>query len=429
MRAEASINVVLSALPGTQSDGSATENATSSGDTLSQGTTGEDQVRTWLEWLGMRFDPFLPLDAAADSRLSHYLIHHEAFASVWGDWQSFVFAPPGGGKTALRVRVTEACYVGQDTNRPFPIPYVPPFLMWGHTSPSYEDHLAALARAGAMQLLLSLAYRPHWLFRLDELHLRTVRDALNWNLPGPLGSYLEPCRQSLSVTPLRERINPAFVIPDPPDAPTLVRFCDTLNVVPVPHSQRPSPPERWDGLVYLLLETFGFDSVYLLLDGLDGAVETATDSREATRTLSPILEVLPEWKLQRIFFKGFLPSNIRPLLRNQFPALLKDSGTSTVHWTPELLAELIRQRVYAASNGAFGSLDAIASPALRGIEMTLALVVAPLPREILVLTRRVLLEHVQRKGTKGKIEPEDLDAAIHWYEDNQAAIVTELFST
>lgn len=388
----------------------------------------EDRVHAWLDSLGLRFDPFLPLDAATDPHLSSYLVQHDAFATVWGDWTSFAYAPPGGGKTALRVRTTEACYVGQETNRPFPIPYVPPFLAWGHTSPALEDHLAALARAGATQLLLSLAHRPHWLFRLDNVARQAIRDVLNWNLPGPLNGYLELCRQSLSLTPLRERFNPTFTIPDPPDVSALLRFCDALNTTPATRVGRPSPMERWEALTELLLDTLKFDSIYVLLDGLDAAPETAMDGRGGIGVLSPLLNVLAEWTEKRIFLKGFLPSETQPILQLQFPTFLVEAHVTTIRWTPELLAKVIQERVYVASDGAFRSLDAITSPALRGIETTLALAVILLPREILVLTRRVLWEHVQREGVTGKIEAEDLDAALDWYKENKPTIVTELLS-
>jgi hypothetical protein len=390
-------------------------------------TTGEapDAIRTWLDWLGLRFDPFLPLDAASDSRLSDYLVGHEAFATAWGDWTSFVFAPPGGGKTSLRVRTAQACSIGQETNRPFPVSYNPPFLLWGHTTPSFDDHLAAIARAGAKQLLLALALRPHWLFRLDEPSRRAVRSALEWNLPGPLGSYLDLCRQSHSLIPLREALDPTFVLSDPPDPSTLLRLCDALDAVPIEHPSRPTPAVRWDALRRLLLDIFEFPSVYILIDGLDAAPETAGDAQIVVACLSTLLSVSGDWAKQRVFFKGFLPSETQDILSTEFSHVYADAHVTTIHWTPILLAEVIRRRVYVASEGAFGSLDAIASPALRDVETALAQAIIPLPREMLVLTRHVLYEHVCHAGAVGKIDTRDVDMAVRWYADNRPHILVE----
>ncbi|GAB4534966.1 MAG: hypothetical protein Kow0063_18640 [Anaerolineae bacterium] len=382
---------------------------------------GDSLLRTWLDGLGLHFDPFLPLDAAADPHLSDYLVGHEAFAVVWGDGVSFVFAPAGGGKTALRVRTAQACRVGQETNRPFPIPYIPPFLAWGHSLPSLDDHLAALARAGAIQLLLALAHRPHWLLRLGDAAIRHVRNILTWNLPGPLPRYLELLRQSSSPQPLQGILDPTFVLSDPPDPATLSRLCDALTSSPPDHATPPPARTRWDALRVSLLEQFGFRSIYILMDGLDAAPETAGDPQAVVSSILPLLPLLPEWSARRVFVKGFLPLETQPLLDAHPSAPLAYAQRAVIHWNPSLLAEVVRRRVYVASEGAFGSLDAITSPALRDVETMLAQAVVPLPREMLVLTRRVLIEHVRRSGSTGKIQEADVEGAIRWYANHKIA--------
>ena len=210
------------------------------------------KVAEWLKWAGLSFDPFEPLDAAADTRLNSYLVGHDVFAQVWGDVISWVFAPAGGGKTALRISITQACWVGQETNRPFPIPYVPPFLSWGHFLPSLEDHLAAVTRAGAIALFLALAHRPHWFFRLDKEGRRRVYETLSWSLPAALSVYTERCRQVKDVSALREVLDPTFILPDPPGPDELLRWCDELDMT-FELSSPPSPSERWRRLQELSL--------------------------------------------------------------------------------------------------------------------------------------------------------------------------------
>ncbi|HID63143.1 MAG TPA: hypothetical protein EYP49_10445 [Anaerolineae bacterium] len=391
---------------------------------ISYAPADSSPLRAWLEWAGFRFDPFGPLDAAADPHLSKYLVGHEAFERVWGDWPSWVFAPPGGGKTALRVRTAQACWVGQETNHPFPIPYIPPFLSWGHASPSLNDHLTALARAGATALFLALAHRPHWLFRLDDRARRTVRDVLDWNLPGPLSGYLDRCRQSQSLQPLREMLDSTSVLPDPPDAATLLRWCDALDTAS-DGASRPSSTTRWNMLCELLLETLGFCSIYVLVDGLDAAPETMANVQATVDCLTPLVPLVSDWAERRVFVKGFLPLEAQALLVNQFPTLVTRAHTAVVRWTPSLLAEVVRRRVYVASEGVFGSLDAVASPALRDVETILAKAILPLPREMLVLTQRVLEEHVWREGSRGRIQEEDVETAIQWYGSHQPQIIVE----
>lgn len=372
-------------------------------------------LRYWLEYVGLRFDPFGPLDAAVDLRLSEYLVDHGAFSQVWGDWVSWLFAPPGGGKTALRRRTAQACWVGQEINRPFPVTYVPPFLHWGHVLPTLDDHLVALAQSGAATLFLALAHRPHWVFRLSSQARQDIRETLEWNLPGPLDGYLDRCRQAKSLEPLRQALNPTFALSDPPDDAALLRWCDTLSKISTTTSS-PSPAVKWRALCDLILNTLGFRTIYVLVDGLDAAPETNAEPQATIQALSPLIPLVSDWADRRIFFKGFLPADVEPLVSNI------SANVATIRWHPIQLAEVIRRRVYVASEGAFGSMDAITSPALRDVEMTLAEASLPLPREILVLTHRVLQEHVIREGIDGRIQEDDIEAALEWYDQHRPVI-------
>jgi hypothetical protein len=62
----------------------------------------------------------------------------------------------------------------------------------------------------------------------------------------------------------------------------------------------------------------------------------------------------------------------------------------------------------------FDSLDAISDPGLLNVEASLASKVRPLiPREVLMLTERLLVEHVQRHGARGKLELQDEERTSH----------------
>src|SRR5215510_6480057 len=87
------------------------------------GLKQSDVQQSWLRELGLRFDPFKYLEASADPRLGDYVIGQEAFAVAWDDAPALVFAPAGGGKTAMRLYATRACWVGLGGAHPFPIPY------------------------------------------------------------------------------------------------------------------------------------------------------------------------------------------------------------------------------------------------------------------------------------------------------------------
>ncbi|MGC9398237.1 MAG: hypothetical protein ACP5HM_03785 [Anaerolineae bacterium] len=388
-----------------------------------QATLRADEASLW-HWLrdrGLRFDPFAVLNAAEDPHLSQYLVGHEQFAHVWGDWIAWLFAPAGGGKTAMRVRTTRACWVGQAPNRPFPIPYNPPYLRWERLPPSWDDHLLALGRAGARALLMTLAYRPHWFMNLQGEDRRVLRRALAWNLPGPLSTYVELCRETGSLTQVRRALNlgPAFALPDPPKPDTLREWCRAIEATPSAEDRPESAATRWEALLAALLDTLHVRSLYILLDGLDAVPETYLDADNVVAVLDPWIPHLFTWAEQGIYVKGFLPLATHRTLQQRCPEAFAAQRCAFLTWSPALLSEVVRRRVYVASEGAFGSLDAIASPGLRDVETLLAEAVEPLPREMLVLTRDMLQFHLRRAGREGYLEEKDIEQAIERYQHNR----------
>jgi hypothetical protein len=89
--------------------------------------------------------------------------------------------------------------------------------------------------------------------------------------------------------------------------------------------------------------------------------------------------------------------------------------------------------VYAATDGEFASLGAVSAiPSVQDLELELARAVYPLPREILVLVKRILFEYEERWArspqAEKRIQTEDIDQALSWYRTEQAAIVETLAS-
>jgi hypothetical protein len=380
---------------------------------------GNDQMEIWLKSLGLRFNPFSALNAADDPHLSEYLIELEVFETIWGDWISFVFEPAGGGKTALRVRTSQACWSTQDINRPFPIPYNPPFLKWGTVMPTYQHHVEALTLVGAEQLFLSLSHRPEWLLSLNPAIQQKAGEVLAWSLSvESLKYYLDELRETGNLEALKRELDPTFKIADPPDPATLKRFCDVLDQRLETTTAPPANPStQWDALCELLLHDLRFPSIYILLDGLDATIETTTDPQLALSSLKPLLSLLFDWAERRIFLKGFLPLDTRPAIQAHHPHLFAQARVASIDWDAEKLAKLVCQRVFVASAGKFSSLDAIVTPSLRDFEDILVeSVIAPRPRELLTLINDVFSAHLRQRGNTGKIEESDWKAGLSAYQ-------------
>lgn len=382
----------------------------------------EPNIERWLADAGFRFNPFVCLDASADPYLSAYLVEHQAFAVLWGDWPAFVFAPAGGGKTALRVQITRACWHGPDIGHPFSISYLPTIDSRGRLPTSLEDHLRSILQALAPQLLSAFLLRPHWWGKLNGRARKLIRGLLDHDLPAPLSHYLDQLATTGDLASFVTAYDPVASLLDVPAEERWRAFRDALSTTPstdVPIDAQ----ERLDSYMALLIGELGLSSVYLLVDGIDGFFETARAPDASAGLIAPLMAQMAIWAERRLFLKAFLPTEVASALGTNLSALRR----ADIRWSTPLLADVIRRRVFVATEGAFGSLDALSTPDLTDVETQLARAAAPLPREVLVLTGRLLWEHVQRSNGTDRLGLTDLDAAFAWYETQRPSAADSPF--
>jgi hypothetical protein len=388
------------------------------------GNPGEsnDPVLAWLQSRGLQFNPFsfAILDAAKDNRLHGYMLEHQAFGDAWGDWSALVFAPPGGGKTALRARLYQECFIGQFTNRPFPIPYTPPFNQWRSVHPTLGDHLAAIAQSGAYALLLSLIYRPHWFSELEDADKIYVRQVFDENLAANLSVLLEPVLQEEDISDLPLYLPPAFIPPHAPDFAHRSALCQELLATSGIATPGKAPEKRLEKLIDIILGVFHFNSIYLLLDGVDASPETTTSIQAAVSAIAPLFSISSNWLEKKVFLKSFLPIQLQPVLLERYSEFFNQCHLVTLEWTPELLAELIRLRTAYASGGLYPGLSPLVDYKVREPELWIAQKVTPLPREALLLVDRLLRQHCLHQSPQPRIARAEIEAAIARYDHEKS---------
>ena len=242
--------------------------------------TAGTSLTSWLKRVGLEFNPFVHLDAGDDPDLSTYLVGSDIFEnSLWGDWHSLLFAPQGGGKTAFRVRLAYECRVGGDRRRVFPIVYQLPLAA------NRDQHLSNLGRAAATELLLELAYRPQRFEKLAHNAQVEVKSVLSENAPDLLEQFLPQLDDKGSPAPIIEFFDrSASHLPNFPDPSRVRRFAAALQHLRAKRTS-PTPAERFDRLLTMVQHLLGLESIYILLDGADGYVETAHDPQVARRWL------------------------------------------------------------------------------------------------------------------------------------------------
>ncbi len=379
----------------------------------------EAQIDRWLASFGLAFDPFRVLDAAADPRLSQYLVGHQVLEILWGDWPSLVFAPARGGKSAFRVWLAHACRAGRDGRRIFPIVYTLPERVVQAAPPDRRrSYRETILEAAALELLLTLAYRPERYLDLPPSQRRRLASWLAHNLPTPPTHLLASVQTAQDLSVLGEGYDPTFTMANPPTARRLQRLkaalAESLSTAP---SSQQDADSRWQSLHELLTDLLGYQAVYLLLDGVDAYPETLNRPDRIAEVLAPLLHLLRQWndRAPGAFLKAFLPQEARPWQERVEELLTPEPRVAMIAWNRSSLLALLRQRLLAASQGRFDRLGALGDPGLYDADERLVDEVRPYPRELLLVAERLFLEHILRAGPEGRLSSEDLEAALAWY--------------
>lgn len=371
----------------------------------------------WWRALGFHFDPFQHLEASSDPHLIEYMVGHEVFAAAWDATPSLIFAPPGGGKTAMRLYTERACWSSFGPRHPFPIVHTPAVGDMDAAGLPLAVHYQRLVHAAARSLLLGLTVQPERLFDASPAARARVGRLLSV-LPRPTTYYADILRTTGRATALAPLLGRAtwFGASVATSAEKLNALADALADLGVATPFAPTAACAFFAEVCdVLLAELGYRAIFVLIDGVDALPESAHTPHAGLRWLHALLADGEQWAAQRVFLKGFLPVDYADaLLATSVRRLF---AHTTIQWGVESLAELLRRRVAVASGGAFGSLDALSSPALRDVETSIARRVLPLPREAIVFVRELLHRAVDASTPYAVVvEPEHLDATTAWYQ-------------
>lgn len=326
--------------------------------------------------LGFRFDPFEHLDSTKDAHLQEYLVIPKAVEIALSDQPVAILAQPGGGKSALRIYASN--FYKDSRGVRFPLTYIPETYS---TEPSF--HFNGIKRSLARAVFMYLVSYPDLFFVYPPKHRQTIKRLL-LNLPFGLDFNLHALTESSFISDLEQALDvPAFAsLPKLDRAQRqLARELEKESV----SSKSLTPEDCFD----LLTDAFGAKSIHILVDGLDGFAETQP-AQVLMAWIEPLLNVLEKWEKKSVYLKFFLPMDISdaPTLGN-----LRTLRAAALTWDNNLLAEVVRRRVFVASGGNFESLDAASAPDVRNVELTLARQLGEkekLPRQVIIKGKNLL---------------------------------------
>lgn len=378
----------------------------------------------FLKRLGFTHDPFnTPIAEQELGRLKQAFYayytpfyspdHPDLLKTLRMPQHGFVYGSPGQGKSTLRLTLEADCRTVFDGT------LVVTYLMGEDiTQPlTLQEHGARLTEALAIDLTLSVIeqFNPlnpfpdadklealkailpaggHVLFRfLDALTSETIEIDPLWGISHHwkhLGKapvkYIE---LSPSLQDLLQQLKQAF------------------------SAERTTSPGWeifWQGVE--VANAWGFEQVFVLVDGVDSRER---DVETMLALLKPLLETLPEAEGRRLFFKFFLPTELKDAVEGVLKTLHSHSFLSImINWNEEALRRLLAQRLRAAISSErvpYPSLDSLAVPHLE-LEQKVIQAAQCSPRRLLQILSTLIDVHLLYRAEERFFDEKDWEDAL-----------------
>lgn len=379
----------------------------------------------FLRTFGFSEDPFASTNAADEPLIDQYFVAPPFFPAVMGDPRhpksAVVFAPRGGGKTAQKIMIEKAAT--QDGN--FLCISYDRFNTEGIPASGATDdqyHLRNLCRIILVAYLYKAETDPDVISRADSASKKLLVN-LSRELLGDISA--EKYREALNA--IKSFGDKAFdlwdryggVIKGLINSVAAKFEFGSVQIEAAPKPLDESLRFKFDMLTSLG-KTFGFDSIYLLVDRVDELAFTANNSDRAFEFLKPILIDLPLLETPGVAFKFFLWDQTRD-------AYLEAGGRPdrlleySLNWSPDELGNVLSKRLGTYSEGKISSFGELLSDnGGYDVHSLIAHFAHSSPRDMIRVCKRIVDEHTRSGTYSEKISFRTVKAALLTFSGERA---------
>lgn len=404
----------------------------------------QSDLDLWLENLGFsRGNPFATVEADREREvLPEFFVEVDGYERIKANDTIVVFAPRGGGKSALRVQLASYAAPQQLDSHILAIEYTDVgALVATHRSQGglrIEDHTFRLLREGTRALLQALCGDEALPGDANGLQIQAARiDDVSPPTRARIARLIRTYHPVLlSVERLYERLNALDVSFSPAwsefvaaaEAQQLASFFDevTTSTDGICHflvelndcqvSSYDTTASAKEQMEYFIAtaQSAGFLHVHFLIDRIDEHQSTADDPVLQADILEPLLADLTVLELDNVAFKFFLSRKTRDVLMRR-PTIRRDrlrDQALTVEWDEPSLSKLLRERLAFYSSGKIADVAQICQGEKgEWFEEELLHHAGGSPRWLLVAGQLVCEAHIERYGPAGRLEKDDWEVA------------------
>jgi len=311
---------------------------------------------------------------------------------------AFLYGPPGIGKTTLRLALEADCRRRPD--RILVISY--PLTADLNEPPNLEAHWSQLAEALAIDLFIQIVeqFSP-----LDPEPMPAQIDALRTQIR--IGGHgLRRLAERILDEPEPEALVGLGLLWPAVDRPAVRRVVRSTALINLLHRSLQddtpslSSPVGEQAILAGLQATdrWGFQKAFVLVDGVD---TRRRDHKFMLALIRPLLNALPKWESHHLFFKFFLPLELRTAvstaIKRMTPHLTSQPFESIIGpWNSSSLQKLLAERFRVGGSRRVGFGD-LAVPELRGqLDGLLIQAARGSPRRLLQIISRLIDTHAIR---------------------------------
>jgi len=358
-------------------------------------------VEGFFRAFGFSENPFASTNADKEPRLASYFVSPPYFSSVKGDpadpQSNVIFAPRGAGKTAQKVMLEEFAEA-EYSNPVFSITYdhFRSFNKGRLSSIGIDWHLTQIIQrllAGVVALI-------------EEGHganlTTTQKKTLAYCFRRFLGTLTEADATKVfaSVKSHKEKIGDFVAKNKNAIVGILAALASKWGISPpdIDLVDRELRDESLTDIFRRLLEiivSFGFSSVYILVDRVDEVNELANDADAGSRFISPLVTNLHLLETDNVAFKFFLWDRMEDFV---LAAGFRPDRIPVyrLNWSPAELEDMLSRRLAAYSDGRVTNLNELAQEDVKlDVHRLVCLLSIGSPRDVIRLAQRIVDEHTR----------------------------------
>ena len=379
-----------------------------------------------LERLGFDADPFAKTNADEEERLNQYFIPPPFFSAVYGDLgspkSSVVFAPRGGGKTALKRKIEM-----QSEDDPLLCVTYNHFDVTGKRLSEINGafHLSNVIRRLLVAILTGLHGRGiealskedrHMLYVVTKAHLSKLDQSQLKETIDAVKTFGDAAKEwwNSFIGPVGVLVNGILAKVGFPEA-DVKQFEEDGG----------TPGSLLDQIGFLrrMAQILGFKCIYVLVDRIDENALTNASGKNSFTFIASLLTDLQVLELDGVSFKFFLWD----LLLDDYRKVARPDRVKyyALKWEHKQLESMLSERLKAHSANKVSSLDELCHLSGKwNLDQLVTIFAQGSPRNVIRICKEVLDQQSELGADSMKITPEAVSLGFAAIAQNMSA---ELF--